>query len=147
MGDAEHWRAYEQLPGVLQDEVLRSRLHHLHLVQEAFRLTVQGEAFKPTSVADYPSSGALKDYGRQASSDLANYIESLTNDRLSQTVRIPWFSDPPLTVTVADALTQAVMHSHWHRGQNATRFRELGGEPPPTDLIVWFWKDRPPAQW
>ena len=37
------------------------------------------------------------------------------------------------------------MHSHYHRGQNATRLRELGGEPPMTDLIVWYWKGRPVA--
>jgi uncharacterized damage-inducible protein DinB len=39
------------------------------------------------------------------------------------------------------------MHSHYHRGQNATRLRELGGEPPPTDLIVWYWKGRPAPEW
>ena len=27
--------------------------------------------------------------------------------------------DPPLTITVAEALTQCTMHSHYHRGQNA----------------------------
>ena len=37
------------------------------------------------------------------------------------------------------------MHSQWHRGQNAMRLRELGGEPPTTDLIVWYWKGRPSA--
>jgi uncharacterized damage-inducible protein DinB len=39
------------------------------------------------------------------------------------------------------------MHSHYHRGQNATRLRELGGEPPMTDLIVWYWKGRPRPDW
>jgi uncharacterized damage-inducible protein DinB len=39
------------------------------------------------------------------------------------------------------------MHSQHHRGQNATRLRELGGEPPMTDLIVWYWKGRPGPRW
>ena len=39
------------------------------------------------------------------------------------------------------------MHSHYHRGQNATRLRELGAEPPGTDLIVWYWKSRPAPAW
>jgi uncharacterized damage-inducible protein DinB len=39
------------------------------------------------------------------------------------------------------------MHSHYHRGQNATRLRELGGDPPGTDLITWIWKGRPAASW
>jgi len=42
---------------------------------------------------------------------------------------------------------QAVMHSQWHRGQNATRLRELGGEPPTLDLIVWIANNRPAAAW
>ena len=50
-------------------------------------------------------------------------------------------------ITVAEALTQAAMHSQWHRGQNAVRLRELGVEPPPVDLIVWYWKGRPAAAW
>jgi uncharacterized damage-inducible protein DinB len=39
------------------------------------------------------------------------------------------------------------MHSHFHRGQNATRLRELGGEPPTTDYIFWLWKGRPKPVW
>ena len=39
------------------------------------------------------------------------------------------------------------MHSQYHRGQNAMILRELGGEPPTTDLIVWHWKGRPDPDW
>jgi uncharacterized damage-inducible protein DinB len=60
---------------------------------------------------------------------------------------VDWFKDPPLTITIAEALTQCAMHSHYHRGQNATRLRELGVEPPLTDLIVWYWRGRPAAAW
>jgi len=60
---------------------------------------------------------------------------------------VPWFKDPPLSLTVAEALTQGAMHSQYHRGQNATRLRDLGGEPPTTDYIVWLWKGRPQADW
>jgi uncharacterized damage-inducible protein DinB len=60
---------------------------------------------------------------------------------------MPWFTDPPLSITVTEALTQCAMHSHYHRGQNATRLRELGGEPPGTDIIVWYWKNRPAPAW
>ena len=42
---------------------------------------------------------------------------------------------------------QAAMHSHYHRGQNATRLRELGGVPPMTDFIVWLHKGQPAANW
>ncbi|HZW92372.1 MAG TPA: hypothetical protein VFF64_05310 [Candidatus Eremiobacteraceae bacterium] len=45
------------------------------------------------------------------------------------------------------ALTQAAMHSHYHRGQNATRLRELGGAPLGTDFIVWLGDGQPAARW
>jgi len=56
-------------------------------------------------------------------------------------------SDAPTKISIGEALTQAAMHSHYHRGQNATRLRELGGEPPMTDYIVWLWKGRPQPAW
>jgi len=52
-----------------------------------------------------------------------------------------------MTLTVTEALTQCAMHSQHHRGQNATRLRELGGEPRPTDLTFWYWKGRPAPEW
>ena len=70
-----------------------------------------------------------------------------TLDGLEERIAIPWFQNPPLSTTVTEALTQCAMHSHYHRGQNATRLRELGAEPPLTDLIVWCWKGRPAPQW
>jgi len=39
------------------------------------------------------------------------------------------------------------MHSTHHRGQVNARLRELGGEPPLADFIVWLWWGRPAASW
>jgi uncharacterized damage-inducible protein DinB len=55
--------------------------------------------------------------------------------------------DPPLRFTSGEGLLQAILHSQYHRGQNARRLRELGGEPPTTDLIVWIAAGRPPPDW
>ena len=133
----------------MQDEAIRNRLHHLHSVQSAFCWAVKagGSQFERTTLADFASPASLKAYAQRASTELTALIETMTDDQLTQAVHIPWFKDPPGTFTRADALTQAVMHSHWHRGQNATRLRELGGVPPTTDFIVWIKKGRPPAQW
>jgi len=35
-------------------------------------------------------------------------------------------------------LLQALTHSQHHRGQNASRMRELGVTPPMTDFIIWY---------
>lgn len=48
--------------------------------------------------------------------------------------------------TVADGLTQIVMHSQNHRGQCLIRLRENGVKPPTLDYILWA-KDRPAPSW
>ena len=65
---------------------------------------------------------------------------------LEELIEIPWFT-PPVTVSRRHALTHAAMHSHYHRGQNATRLRELGGAPPMTDFIIWLRNGQPSAPW
>jgi uncharacterized damage-inducible protein DinB len=147
--DAEQWRALEQHPVALQDEAIRNRLHHIHLVQYAFVGFVgqDGSPFERTTPADFPTSDTLKAYGRRWSTTLAHLIETAGPDVLARSVPIPFFKDPPLVLSGQEALTQAVMHSQWHRGQNSTRLRELGAEPPMLDMIIWIWKGRPEAAW
>jgi len=73
-------------------------------------------------------------------------IGELDDARLAETIEVPWFK-PPLNISVRHALTQAAMHSHYHRGQNATRLRELGGVPPGTDFIEWLRQGKPGPRW
>ena len=67
--------------------------------------------------------------------------------RQDRIVSIPFYRDKEFALRVDEALLQAVTHSHYHRAQNATRLRALGGEPPGTDLIVWYAKRRPAPRW
>src|SRR4030095_3753024 len=47
--------------------------------------------------------------------ELNKFTANLDSATLSQTIRIPWFPDPP--ITVAQALVQVAMHTQHHRGQ------------------------------
>lgn len=89
----------------------------------------------------------LKAYAREYHVSIFGYLSSVTDEQLVAQVNIPWFRQPRLELTVEQALYQAAMHSQYHRGQNATRMRELGGEPPLTDLIAWYWKGKPEPLW
>jgi uncharacterized damage-inducible protein DinB len=40
-------------------------------------------------------------------------------------------------------LLQAITHSQHHRGQNASRMRQLGATPPMTDFVIWYALGRP----
>jgi len=145
--DAEHWRALEARAGALDDPSIRERLHHVQLTELAFLCIAQGFPIVPTRLTDYSSMSALKHEARRTHEEAAAFLETTGRARLQERVAIPWFRDPPITISVAEALWQAAMHSHHHRAQNATRLRELGGEPPLTDIIVWWWKGRPAPHW
>lgn len=145
--DAVHWGAFRARPAVLEDAALRERLHHIHTVQQAFLSVVTGGPLRITEVADCPDFGVVLAEAQRYHQQAAVFVAGATPDELARQVSLPWFEDPPCRITVAEALHQVVMHSHYHRGQNATRLRELGGEPPLTDFIVWLWKGRPAPPW
>jgi uncharacterized damage-inducible protein DinB len=147
--DAELWNALAAHAPSRDDTAIRNRLHHIHQVQRAFVWGVGGgvKSFNLTKPEDFASFDDLRAYARSSHDEIREGLDGLTDARLAEPIQIPWFKDPPLTISVTEALTQCAMHSHHHRGQNATRLRELGGAPPSTDLIVWYWKGRPPARW
>jgi uncharacterized damage-inducible protein DinB len=146
--DAEHWRAFEAHPTALKDKSLYERLHHIHAVQHGF-LWITGprtSAFEYKKAEEYPNPAALKKYAQQGLTGLRERLRTATPEALEEVIEVPWFQ-PTLKISRRQALMQAVMHSHYHRGQNAMRLRELGGVPPTTDFILWLHKDQPPADW
>jgi uncharacterized damage-inducible protein DinB len=146
--DAEHWRAFESYAPALEDKAIRERLLHIHQVQHAF-LWITGprtHGFDFKKLSDFPMMADLKTYARQFHATMREFLNGLDDSRLAEMIEAPWFK-PPLNLSRRHALTQAAMHSHYHRGQNATRLRELGGVPPHTDFIVWLRDGQPSARW
>lgn len=146
--DAEHWRAFEAHPATLEDKAIRERLLHIHLVQHAF-LWITGPRtvpFASRKIEEFPTMVDLKAYGREGLTQLNELLKNSSPARVEEIIEVIWFR-PPAKITVAQALTQAAMHSHYHRAQNATRVRELGGVPPNTDFITWLHQGKPDAQW
>jgi len=147
--DAEHWRAIEAHAPAREDRAIHDRLHHLHLVQRSFMWAVGDRAapFAFSAPADFKTLTELKAFAREAHAMMNGLLTRVTDARLAEPVDILWFRNPPLTISVREALAQCAMHSQWHRGQNAVRLRELGATPPMVDLIVWYWKGRPAPVW
>jgi len=146
--DAEHWRAFESHPAALADKAICEHLLHIHQVQYAF-LWMAGPrtsqfAFK--KLEDFADMAALKAYARQYHKAVGELLRGFDEARIEEIVDAPWFN-PPVKLSRRQALTQAAMHSHYHRGQNATRLRELGGAPPMTDFIIWIRAGQPAARW
>jgi uncharacterized damage-inducible protein DinB len=145
--DAELWRALLSSAPASADERIRERLHHLHLVQHGFLAIVRHETFVYRPFAEFGDILELRDYARDFHAAAGPHVAHIDAAALDELHVIPWFKDPPLRIRAGDALMQAAMHSQYHRGQNATRLRELGGDPPMTDFIVWLWKGKPAAAW
>ncbi len=145
--DAAHWRAFEAHPASLEDKAIRERLVHIHLVQHAFHwmASPRSTPFVPRKVEDFPSTAELKIYAKAGGAALLAMAKAATPEWLEETFDVPWL--PGMKISRRHALMQAAMHSHYHRGQNATRLRELGGAPPPTDFIVWIKEGMPDAKW
>jgi len=148
--DAELWRACETQPNALADKPLWERLHHIHLVQQAFLVIVRGDdirTFKFSKPDDYAVPADLKADARGYHADAHRFLSESDEQALERTIAVPWFQKPQLVLPVGQALLQAALHSQYHRGQNATRLRELGATPPLTDYIFWLWKGKAAAQW
>lgn len=145
--DAEHWRAFESFPEALRDKAICERLLHIHQVQRAYLWMIGPRTTELTfrKLQGFASMSDLKSYARQVLKEMTETLHETSSDRMEELIEVPWFK--PLKISVRHALTQAPMHSHYHRGQNATRLRELGGVPPMTDFIVWVKDGQPAAKW
>jgi uncharacterized damage-inducible protein DinB len=147
--DAQLWNALGAHAPARTDRAIHDRLHHTHQVQRAFAWACGDRAEQPalTKPEQFDSFDALHHYARQSHDLVRRCLDSLSDARLDETIGLPWFPDPPLRLAVKEALAQMAMHSQHHRGQNMARLRELGAVPPPLDLIFWYWKGRPAAEW
>lgn len=123
--DAEMWKALEAHPGALENTAVQKCLRHIHLAQRSFLSVVRSEQLVIKRFEDFSSMNELKEYAMTNHNEALAFIKDCTEFKLAEVVRIPWFRNPQLSLTIAQALLQAAMHSHYHRAQNATRLKEL----------------------
>jgi uncharacterized damage-inducible protein DinB len=142
--DAALLSAVHVHPAALADQWMLKTLHHIVFVQQFFLALTQGAAFDPARAMQPPASFAelVALYRSTAAAELA-FVEALTPDALDRRFELAFLQSQP---TVAEGLTQTVLHSQNHRGQCLTRLRELGAKPPTLDFILWA-KDRPAPAW
>jgi len=155
--DAVFFRAWAK--GDREDREIRERASHASGTNELFvkALTgtddlpwdkiMKGEVKPPWAGREPRTFDELRSYSRSNHEGLRSFAAASSEADLEKKVTIPWFPDPPCVISVGEALVQAAMHSHHHRGQNITRLRQIGGEPKNADYIIWLWKGRPAAAW
>jgi uncharacterized damage-inducible protein DinB len=151
--DAVVWRSVLGSTPAITDEIVKSRLHHIHMVQRAF-LNVWREAPHTSNAGTDLNLGQLVKWGREYHSQVPEYLATLREADLDRPIVMPWASffaerlgRQPGVPTLGETMLQIAAHSTHHRGQVNARLRELGTEPPLTDFIAWIWFGKPPAEW
>ena len=145
--DAKLWGALLAHEAAHADTVLRERTLHVHQAQEAFLGFALGEEIDFDRTDGFTALPSIRDYGRSVLERGSSLLAGSDPAWVARTVTPPWRHDPPLRFTAGEGMLQAILHSQHHRGQNALRLRELGGEPPTTDWILWIAAGRPRPEW
>ncbi|HEY1987439.1 MAG TPA: DinB family protein [Terracidiphilus sp.] len=125
------------------DEGLRKLLHHMVTVQRFYLARIAARPFDRAREAEVQlSSGELMELFKQTHAEALALVHGITESGLERRF------GPVLQTefTVAEGLTQIVMHSQNHRGQCLMRLREMVGKAPTLDYILWA-RERPAADW
>lgn len=151
--DAIVWSAALASPAAAEDENLRDRLLHIHATQLAFLYHWQGR-IRELAKPEISDAASVARWGRQFYGQARDYLASLDESDLARPSVVPWatmverlLGRKAEDASLGETLYQVAMHSTYHRGQVNTRLRELGIDPPMTDLIAWVWIGRPGPEW
>jgi uncharacterized damage-inducible protein DinB len=142
--DAAVLSAVQSHPESLQDESLLKTLHHIVMVQRVCLSRFVDRPFDAAKESQPPQSfDQLIDIFQATHEEELAFVHRVSEVDLGRRFGLPFLKTQP---TVAEGLTQVVMHSQNHRGQCLTRLRENGAKPPTLDYILWA-KDRPAPIW
>lgn len=151
--DALLWRSIRSLPGADDDRSLRERLHHLHTVQWAYLQIWRGQPVTIPELPTFRDLASLEAWARQYYEEERPFTNAVSEADLARPVTLPWAGEiakrfgAAMPATLGETMLQVVLHTTHHRGQLATKIRELGGEPPLMDFIFWLWTNRPAPEW
>lgn len=87
---------------------------------------------------DFPTVEALRTRWGQVEKDQADFLRSLTDERLQAALRYTTTEGTPFVQPLWQLMAHVVNHSTYHRGQVITLLRQVGAEPVSTDLVLFF---------
>jgi len=138
--DAQHWKAVHGNAALLDDAQIRKRLNHIVRAAEMLSALARGEAPDVAKRKERESIEELEAAMGQANEALATALGSVDLDKM---ITLPLGPNGPFQAPAGVLLLQALMHGQHHRGQNASRMRELGVIPPMADFLAWHALGRP----
>ena len=138
--DAAHWNTLRENTALREDAEIRTRLNHMLMALKMLTTLARGETPAPAGMKEIDSIDELEAAMGKAHGDLAAALESADLEKM---IALPRGPKGPFEAPAGVLLLQALTHSQHHRGQNASRMRQLGAAPPMTDFVIWYALGRP----
>ena len=133
--DQEHWKVLHQNNTLLEDSEIRKRLNHMVTAMRMLTALARGETPDPAAMKEIETAGELQTSLEKANAELTEALKALD---LQKMIPLPRGPRGPWEAPAGVLLLQAITHSQHHRGQNASRMRQLGATPPMTNYVVWY---------
>ncbi|HTS66323.1 MAG TPA: DinB family protein [Candidatus Acidoferrales bacterium] len=138
--DREHWRVLRENPNLLSDPEIVQRLNHMAQACRMLQTLARGQMPDMNAMKQQTPAEELQAVMESAGRDLADSLPSADLDKM---IALPRGPKGPFEAPAGVILLQAITHGQHHRGQNASRMRQLGVTPPMTDFVVWYALGRP----
>jgi uncharacterized damage-inducible protein DinB len=151
--DALMWRAVKSATESGGHEPFRGRFFHLHAVHWAYLQIWRGQPVIIPKVETFADLSVLQAWARGYYAELPGFLDSLDEAALERTITLPWADEiakrfgAAHPATLGQTMLQVALHTTHHRGQLATKVRELGTDPPLVDFVAWIWMGHPAAVW
>ena len=150
--DAAVWRA--AMKQAQPDQRLHKLLLHLHSTQRAFLQVWRSAPLSLPSESKYPDLPSVLAFGRPYYAEAKQIVAHADETQKKRLMSIQWadayttkFNKKAVPATFEETVHQVTTHTTYHRGQINTRIKELGGDPPLVDFIIWVWLQKPAAEW
>jgi uncharacterized damage-inducible protein DinB len=138
--DTVHWKMIRENSALHEDAEIRTRLNHMLMALMMLTMLARGQKPDANGMKEIDSIEELEASMGRAHGDLGGTLESAD---LNKMIALPRGPKGPFEAPAGVLLLQALMHCQHHRGQNASRMRQLGATPPMTDFVLWYALGRP----
>lgn len=128
--DAAHWKTLRENTALREDAEIRKRLNHMLMTLKMLTTLARGQTPDVAGMKEIDSIDELEVSMGKAHGDLATTLASADLDKM---IALPRGPKGPFEAPAGVLMLQALTHSQHHRGQNASRMRQLGATPPMTD--------------
>ena len=138
--DAVHWKTLHENRTLLDDPEIGKRLNHMIGALGMLTALARGEAPDPSGMSGSEPADRLEAAQGKANGEILQALDTID---LQKMIPLPRGPRGPWEAPAGVLLLQAITHGQHHRGQNASRMRQLGVNPPMTDFVIWYALGRP----